>query len=127
MPEIQDDNEMNKIFYMFAFVFGWLSLASCNDYETYADMKEKEQNAISRFITTENIRVIDEATFKAQGETTDTTANEYVRLSRTGVYMQIVRKGCGKQLGTKESASILWRSSHFRTGKLPNEREPAAG
>ena len=109
MPKILDDNEMNKVFYMFAFVLGLVSLASCNDYETYADMKEKEQNAISKFITKEGIQVIDEATFKSQGETTDTAANQYVRMSRTGVYMQIVRKGCGSQLGTKESASILCR------------------
>ena len=26
-------------------------LASCNDYETYGDKKEKERNAISKFIS----------------------------------------------------------------------------
>ena len=33
---------MNKIIYTLLFVFGMMGLASCNDYETYADMKEKE-------------------------------------------------------------------------------------
>ena len=100
---------MNKIIYTLLFVFGMMSLTSCNDYETYADLKEKEQDAISNFISREGIQVIDESTFKNQGETTDTTRNQFVRMSRTGVYMQIVRKGCGQQLGTNESASLLCR------------------
>ena len=100
---------MNKIIYTLLFVFVMMGLTSCNDYETYADLKEKEQNAISSFIAREGILVIDESTFKAQGETTDTADNQFVRMSRTGVYMQIVRKGCGKQLGTNESTSLLCR------------------
>ena len=100
---------MNKIIYTLLFVFVMMGLTSCNDYETYADLKEKEQNAISNFIAREGIQVIDESTFKAQGETTDTADNQFVRMSRTGVYMQIVRKGCGQQLGTNESASLLCR------------------
>ena len=100
---------MNKIIYTLLFVFGLIGLASCNDYETYADMKEKEQKAISDFIARESINVIDEATFKNQGETTDTARNEFVYMSRTGVYMQIVRKGCGRPLEDKKSASILCR------------------
>ena len=86
---------MNKIIYTLLFVFAMMGLASCNDYETYADLKEKEQSAISNFISREGIQVIDELTFKNQGETTDTTRNQFVYMSRTGVYMQIVRKGCG--------------------------------
>ena len=100
---------MNKIIYTLLFVFGLIGLSSCNDYETYADMKEIEQNAISDFIARESINVIDEATFKNQGETTDTARNEFVYMSRTGVYMQIVRKGCGSPLEDKKSASILCR------------------
>ena len=109
MPEKTEENEMNKFFYTIFFVFGLMSLASCDDYETYADMKEKEQDAISNFIDREGIQVIDETTFKNQGETTDTARNEFVRMSRTGVYMQILRKGCGQQLGTTEKTSILCR------------------
>ena len=100
---------MNKIIYTLLFVFGLISLTSCNDYETYADLKEKEQDAISNFIAREGIQVIDELTFKNQGETTDTTRNQFVYMSRTGVYMQIVRKGCGSQLEDKKSVSILCR------------------
>ncbi len=100
---------MNRIFYMLLLVVGLVSLASCNDYETYADMKEKEQSAISNFISREGIQVIDEATFKNQGETTDVSLNQYVRMSRTGVYMQILRKGCGNKLEDKKSVSLLCR------------------
>ncbi|MBR2115047.1 MAG: DUF4827 domain-containing protein [Prevotella sp.] len=100
---------MNKIIYTLLFVFGLISLTSCNDYETYADLKEKEQDAISNFIAREGIQVIDEATFKNQGETTDTTRNQFVYMSRTGVYMQILRKGCGSPLEDKKSISLLCR------------------
>ena len=100
---------MNKIIYTLLFVFGLISLTSCNDYETYADLKEKEQDAISNFIAREGIQVIDESTFKNQGETTDTTRNQFVYMSRTGVYMQILRKGCGSPLEDKKSISLLCR------------------
>jgi len=100
---------MNKIIYTLLFVFGLMGLTSCNDYETYADLKEKEQDAISNFIGREGIQVIDESTFKNQGETTDTTRNQFVYMSRTGVYMQIVRKGCGSPLEDKKSISLLCR------------------
>jgi hypothetical protein len=100
---------MNKIIYTLLFVLGLIGLTSCNDYETYADLKEKEQDAISNFISRESINVIDETTFKNQGEMTDTARNQFVYMSRTGVYMQIVRKGCGSPLEDKKSASILCR------------------
>ena len=46
-------------------------LASCNDYETYGDKKEKERNAISKFISDYQIVVIDEDQFILQGYTTE--------------------------------------------------------
>ena len=100
---------MNKIIYTLLFVFSLIGLTSCNDYETYADLKEKEQDAISNFISRESINVIDETTFKNQGEMTDTARNQFVYMSRTGVYMQIVRKGCGSPLEDKKSISLLCR------------------
>ena len=45
-------------------------LASCNDYETYGDKKEKERNAISKFISDYQIVVIDEDQFILQGKVT---------------------------------------------------------
>lgn len=86
-----------------------LILCSCQDYETYGDKKAKEREAISRFLSQQNIKVISETTFKEQGETTDTTANEYVYLNRNGVYMQIRRKGCGDKLEEGKTATVLCR------------------
>ncbi|MBQ9655508.1 MAG: DUF4827 domain-containing protein [Prevotella sp.] len=86
---------------------------SCENYETYRDKKEKERSAIDRFITKENIKVIDEATFNAQGETTDTTQNEFVRLTRSGVYMQIVREGCGSMLEEQKTVNLLCRFTEY--------------
>ncbi len=86
-----------------------LILCSCQDYETYGDKKAKEREAISRFLSQQNIKVISETTFKEQGETTDTTANEYVYLNRNGVYMQIRRKGCGDKLEEGKAVNVLCR------------------
>ncbi|MBQ9639945.1 MAG: DUF4827 domain-containing protein [Bacteroidaceae bacterium] len=73
-------------------------LASCKKGETYADMKNKEKDAINRFLTTRSINVIDEATFKEQGQTTRTENNQFVLFEDDGIYMQIVRKGQGQTM-----------------------------
>lgn len=72
-----------------------VGVSSCDNSETYGDKKKKERNAISAFISSEKIHVIDEATFKANGNKTDVDNNEYVYLSNQGIYMQIVSEGCG--------------------------------
>lgn len=71
---------------------------SCDDYETYAEMKEKERNYINEFIRQQGIKVIDMETFKAQGDSTSVSKNEFVLFEDKGVYMQIVRKGEGKMM-----------------------------
>ena len=88
-------------------------LTSCQDYETYGDMKAQERDAIDRYITTNNIRVISETQFTAQGQTTNVADNEYVRLDRSGVYMQIVRKGCGTPLENNKLVNVLCRFSEY--------------
>ena len=96
------------------YVFGCLlsllfAMAACNDYETYAEQKEKENNAISQFIKNHFIKVITESEFREKSYTTDVNANEYVLINSSGVYMQIVRKGCGTQLRDGETATVLCR------------------
>ncbi len=100
---------MKRLFFPLMVLCCAVLLTSCSDYETYADMKEKERSAINNFIASNQINVISEATFNEQGQTTDTARNEYVLLSRTGVYMQIVRKGCGEKLEENKSVTILCR------------------
>ena len=65
---------------------------ACDDTMTYAEMKEREDDAISAFIRDSNIVVISQSEFYAQDSMTDVSRNEYVQLA-SGVYMQIVDKG----------------------------------
>lgn len=77
-------------------------MSSCKNGETYAKMKEKERDAIDRFISSNKfvgyINVISEETFKSQGETTNVDNHEFVRFESDGIYMQIVRKGAGQTM-----------------------------
>lgn len=86
-----------------------MSVASCDDTETYAEQKDKERAAINKFINDSSITVISEAQFKAQDSTTDVSKNEFVLFSNSGVYMQIVRKGCGEYMKNGETATVLCR------------------
>lgn len=88
-------------------------LSSCNDYETYGDKKEKERNAIAKFISDSSIVVITEDQFNQQGYTTNLSRNEFVKLDKSGVYMQIVRPGCGTMLQDGESTRLVCRFSEF--------------
>lgn len=90
-----------------------LTLVSCNDYETYGEMKEREHNAISAFIADSAINVISEQKFNEQGQTTDVSKNEYVYLDKNGIYMQIVRKGTGTQLEEKKQVNVLCRYTEW--------------
>ena len=99
-------------------------LSSCSSYETYAEQKEKERDAISAFLTRdvcireENgdtlihvgiINTIDEETFIKQDSSTDISKNEYVLFGNTGVYMQIVRRGLGEKLAEGKTARVICR------------------
>ncbi len=90
-------------------------IASCSKGETYADQKNAERAAISRFITDSAINVISETQFANQGYTTDTTKgkNQYVLLDNSGVYMQIVRKGCGEKIKDGENVTVLCRFDEY--------------
>ena len=88
-------------------------LSSCNDYETYGDKKEKERNAIAKFISDSSIVGISEDQFNQQNYTTNLTRNEFVKLDKSGVYMQIVREGCGTILQDGESTKLVCRFSEF--------------
>jgi hypothetical protein len=100
---------MKRYFYPLLLALCALCSTSCNKVETYADMKEKEQNAISQFIMAQGIQVIDENAFIAQGCTTNTLLNQFVLLDRSGVYMQIVRPGCGSILEENKTVNLLCR------------------
>lgn len=100
---------MRKLAYTFALFVAFVTLSACSHEETYGDKKDKERDAISQFIADSAIQVIDEATFLAQDSTTDVTRNQFVYLEKSGVYMQIVRKGTGTPLEENKSVNILCR------------------
>lgn len=81
-------------------------LSSCNDYETYGDKKEKERNAISKFIADSSFTIISEEEFVKNGYKTDLERREFVKLDKSGVYMQIVRPGCGEAIKDGESLTL---------------------
>ena len=85
--------------------------AACNDYETYSDLKKKERQAISKFLVDSAINVISEKQFEEQGQATDLKKNQYVLLDKSGVYMQIIRKGCGQQVESGKTVNVLCRFS----------------
>lgn len=85
-----------------AIAFSPLFFSSCNDGETYAEMKDKEKKAINKFIKDNDmcgpIKVISESAFYAKDSLTDTLSNEFVLFNEDGIYMQIVRKGEGQRM-----------------------------
>lgn len=90
-----------------------VALASCSDSETYADLKKKERSAINRYIANQKIKVISEDVFNAQNQTTNVDKNEWVLFEGTGVYMQIVREGCGKKLESGKTEKLLCRLNEY--------------
>ena len=53
---------MKKYSYIIALLMAVVVLAGCENYETYSDMKKKEQEAIEAFISEQGIQVIDQTT-----------------------------------------------------------------
>ncbi len=104
---------MRKLFSLFVAGFVAMLLASCNDYETYADQKKKENSAINAYIAKNNVNVISEETFAAQGYTTNVAKNEFVLFESNGIYLQIIRHGCGEKLKNGETSDILCRFTEY--------------
>jgi hypothetical protein len=100
---------MKKLLSLALLAMLMLAFASCHHTETYAEQKERELTAINKFLVEDGINVISEETFKAQNYTTDLKRNEFVLFDNTGIYMQIVRQGCGEVLRDGETATVLCR------------------
>ncbi len=104
---------MKKLFHALLLSTGLLAIASCNDSQSYADQVKQERSAINAYIAKHRIKVISEAQFLANGEKTDTTEREFVLFESSGVYMQIINKGCGKKIEKGEKADVLCRFSEW--------------
>lgn len=90
-------NRMRKYFFVAAMTMIATLWCSCDDVETYAEMKEKEKAHIEDFISEQGIKVITKAEFE-KDTITDVEKNEFVLFEDKGVYMQIVRRGEGKMM-----------------------------
>ncbi len=100
---------MRRLTFCFLCILGMASFMACSHTETYAEQKDKERSAINQYIADSAVKVISEATFFSQDCTTDVSKNEFVLFESSGVYMQIIRKGCGAKLKDGETATILCR------------------
>ena len=99
---------MRKLSMLLLALVGAVVFTSCSDSETYADQKKKERSAINSYIAKNGIKVISEDEF-FKDSLTDTTKNEFVLFESSGVYMQIIRKGCGEKIKDGENATVLCR------------------
>lgn len=99
---------MRKTIYTFIMLTALLLTVACNDYETYGEMKEKERNAIEKFISDSSFVIISEDQFHRQGDKT-IGDKQFVLLDKSGVYMQIVRPGCGEVIKDGERLTVLFR------------------
>ena len=86
---------------------------SCNDTETYAEQKKYENGRINDYIAKHHINSISEEQFHSQGDSTSVAKNEYVLFANSGIYMQIVEKGCGQKLKNGESGDVLCRYTEW--------------
>lgn len=117
---------MRKIIYTLMALTALLSTTACNDYETYGELKEKERDNIEQFINDSSFVIIGEDQFHSQGDMT-IGDKQFVRLTKSGVYMQIVRKGCGEKIKDGESLSVIcrfWEISIQDASKITNTRSP---
>lgn len=103
---------MNRICFLFVAIAAMICFTSCDDNETYADQKKRERTAIKQFLINHKINVISEQEFKVD-MTTDVNNNEFVLFENTGVYMQIVRKGCGEKIKNGETVNVLCRFKEY--------------
>lgn len=104
---------MKKIIITITAVLAVTILAACRDQETYADQKKREVSAINQYLADSTVNVISEAQFIANDYVTNVEKNEFVLFESSGVYMQIIRKGCGEPLKNGETAQVLCRFTEW--------------
>lgn len=79
---------LNILKYLFFLPVLATLLVACDDAVTYSEMKEKERDAVNRFVKENGIKVISYADFIANDTVTDVANNEFVEVD--DVYMQIL-------------------------------------
>ncbi len=100
---------MKRFNYLIVCVCALLMFSACDKTETYSEKRDKEVKAIRAFIAESHINTITEEAFRSANYQTDLNRNEFVLFDGTGVYLQIVRKGCGEPIKSDESVNVLCR------------------
>ena len=100
---------MKKILLAIMPLLSLVIVSSCDDTETYAEQRDRENSAISQFLRDSSITVIDEDQFREQDYKTNLENNEFVLMQNSGVYMQIVREGHGSPIENGETTTVLCR------------------
>ncbi|MBM6992201.1 MAG: DUF4827 domain-containing protein [Prevotella sp.] len=100
---------MRKLIFLLSLLLGVTAFVACSNQETYADQKKRERSAINNYIQDSAVSVISETQFATQNYTTDVSKNEWVLFESTGVYMQIIRQGCGEKIKDGETVTVLCR------------------
>ena len=100
---------MKRFNYLIVCVCALLMFSACDKTETYSEKRDKEVKAIRAFIAESHINTITEEAFRSANYQTDLNRNEFVLFDGTGVYLQIVRKGCGEPIKSHESVNVLCR------------------
>lgn len=81
---------LNKLKFLFFLPLLAVLFVACDDNVTYSDMKEKERDAVKRYVKEKGIKIISFEEFVENDSVTDYDNNEFVEID--DVYMQIVRK-----------------------------------
>lgn len=80
---------LNKLKFLFFLPLLAVLFVACDDNVTYSDMKEKERDAVKRYVKEKGIKIISFEEFVENDSVTDYDNNEFVEID--DVYMQIVR------------------------------------
>lgn len=105
----------NNWFFLLLLPLMAMLFTACEDEVSYSDMKDKEQDAINKFMMIDGVCVISQAQFMLQNYTTNVDRNEYVLLD--DVYVQFVRNPFDVQNARKieegESVNLLVRYTEY--------------
>ena len=103
---------MRKLLFYFSLLLCLGSVVASCDSESYANKRKTEKKAIAHFISEHGIEKISMEQFLNQDSTTDTLKNQFVYLSSSDVYMQIVNKGTGphaRKMASGENRNLICR------------------
>lgn len=106
------------IVFLIAFCSVAALFTACDNTKTYAEKLADEREAIRNFIKQHNITVITEEEF-GKDTVTDVSKNEYVLFSN-GLYMQIVNRGEGDTIKSRDEIVVRFVEHDVLTGDTTN-------